>query len=754
MVVRLCPSCSGSGSRWLAPLRLTAVLILAACTTLGVPSHEARAQSRPLQITPIAPAAQARAGVYLLQNGQPEAALSLLRKALAADSTLYLSEHGAVAYWLGEAYARTDDSAAAQRTWRTGLHRLTHAGGFDVRLADAALRHLTPSRLRGHRLYAVDHYRRLLARVGPDTTDAVQAILRRRVAQIAPLLPDNVFAEVVHQSREAEPDAWSFRPEAGAALQAWWRGLDPFPKTPENERLEEHLTRLVRAEEHFRCPDTPSSLDARGEAHLRFGAPFKRHVLSYQDAEFFREVVRFGVPIPASGFPEGEIWTYPHIDDAAYYLFVEEDGTGCFQVARANDLLPSTLRFARGTSERGLNIAYSSLMALRSMYEELALYHADYAGRYQEIANYAGWQEMEATVARLGGSTGSTQQVTVGAGVGQTRVISTNPILGIAPPTEFVGQMVARAAREDATAARRRQEVLPPQYTALREGTPRLPVAVRTARTLTEDGATETKIYWGVRAEDVVLHNDSTTTPSTITVAATQSDSTHTPLARRSGRHRVGATPPDSSVGLVPSPLTLTAPAGRYHLSLQWTQYRRWTNTDGPLGDLGPKRRVAYTQLDSLRPLRATGRLEMSDVTVLSAPDTASAVPAALMGQATPYPFRTVSADTPLLLSFELYHLVPGPDGRTRYTIAYEVTGRTRRGWTRLFRGQDTQQTATETTVTGSTPRTTETILLDLSEIVRKEAQDVRVTVRVTDEETGTTATRSVDFVLTSDDAS
>lgn len=44
--------------------------------------------------------------------------------------------------------------------------------------------------------------------------------------------------------------------------------------------------------------------------------------------------------------------------------------------------------------------------------------------------------------------------------------------------------------------------------------------------------------------------------------------------------------------------------------------------------------------------------------------------------------------------------------------------------------------------------RTQDTIPLDLSQIERDEPKDVRVTVRVTDEVTGTTVSRTVDFVL------
>ena len=747
MPVRPRVSQSGPFSVWTTVLRALILLVLSTCVWAGMPLLFLHGQTPDLQIEPIAPSAQARAGIYLLQDDRPEAARPLLEGALDADSALTLSEHGAVAYWTGEAYARTGDSAAARRAWHTGVRQLRRAGRFDVRLADAYLQTLDAYRLRNERLRAVDQYRRVLGRVGPDTLAAVQSVFRRRMAQLAPLLPNDVFDRVVQPARDTEPDAWTFRAGAGDALQAWWRSLDPFPQTTENERLEEHLTRLVQAEQRFHCTDAPSRLDARGEAHLRFGPPYKRHDLNYEDGEFFREVFRFGVPIPASGFPEGEVWVYPQIDQAAHYLFVEEDGSDCFQVATTNDLLPTTLRYSRGNTERGLNIAYSSLMALRAIYQELALYHIDYGGRYQEIANYADWQEMEATIAQMGASGGSARRTTVGSGVGQTRIVSSDPMFGIPPPTDFVTTLMSRAAQEDRRTARRREEVLPRQYTALREDTPSLPVAVRTARFLNDDGTTRTELYWGLLGSEGVLRDDTTARPSTLTLAATQSDSTHTPMARRSSRYQLPSTPPDSGYGFVPPPLTFDAPSGPYHLNLQWTQYRRWAQIDNLMGEIGPKRRLTLTRIDSLRPLRAGGRLEMSDVKVLSAPD-ADAPPPLLQKQATPYPFQTVRKDTPLLLSFELYHLSRGPDDQTQYTIAYEVAGRTRRGWTRLFRGQDTQQTATETTVSGTDQRTEELILLDLSEIERDEAQDVRVTVRVTDEPSGATIARTVDFVL------
>ena len=201
----------------------------------------------------------------------------------------------------------------------------------------------------------------------------------------------------------------------------------------------------------------------------------------------------------------------------------------------------------------------------------------------------------------------------------------------------------------------------------------------------------------------------------------------------------------------MPEPLTFRGATDLYHLGLQWGQYQLWPTDASTPGKkrLGPQRRMATARADSLEPLRAEGpRVEMSDVKVLTLSDTTARTLAAATEQATPYPFRTLSADTPLLLSFEVYHLSYDADDRTRYTIAYEAEGATKRGWTRLFRGTDTQRTTTEMTREGTSPRTEETILLDLSRIERDEPQDVRVTVRITDEVTGRTVSRAVDFVL------
>ena len=715
-----------------------------------------------LRLQPLSPPAQARGGVQLMREGRPADARSFLEQALSADSTLSLPAHGAVAYWLGEAYARLGDSARARTTWHRGYEQLHAADRFDVRLADAYVRGLTRSQLQQDRLQAVDAYVELLGRTTPDTSEALRALFRRRVAQVAPLMPDAVFAQAVEGKRADEPATWALRPAAGDSLQAWWRGLDPFPDTPENERLEEHLTRLVHARNSFSCPERTSTLDQRGVVYLRFGAPYKRRELRYKDTDFFQEVFRFGVHISPDAFPTSEIWLYPQIDESGFYLFAEEGSSDCFQFARANDLFPSSLKQQKGKTERGLNYAYSALMAMKAVYRELALYHINFGNRYSKIANYADYQEMQATMAeaerRLGTDFGgSERQTTVGAGA-TSRTVTENPMMGVEAPNFFVSRIVSQARREDRAAAERRQENMPRQYTALRGNTPSLPVAVRTARFLNEEGSTRTEVYWGVPAAAAQLEPDEegeSSPPSMIRFSATQHNTDRTRTRRKQARHQLPARPASDQQMFVPPSVTFRGTSSQQHLSMQWTQYRLWQNEDGSVAGMGPKQRYTAGRVDSLGPLRPSGPApEMSDLKVLTLPDTSAATLANLTDEAVPYPFRRIGPDTPVLLSFEAYHLSYGDDDRTRYTLSYEVEGQTRRGWTRLFRGQDTQRTTTEMTRQGTERRTEEKIVVDLSRIEREEPQDVRVTVRVTDEVTGASVTRAADFVLQPSDGS
>lgn len=725
----------------------------------------AHAQIQVPDIETLSPSRQVEEGIRLLRDGRTQAAISMLGSALRVDSALTVPSHGAAAYWLGKAYKQAEQLEEARTTWQTGLRALRADGSFDVRLADAYLQQLTPEQLRGERLYAADIYATLLRRVGTDTSEAAQALFRRRISQLEPLMSDELLDRVIKEDRSTETSRWTFRPDAGPALAKWWRSLDPLPATDENERLEEHLMRLVHVQTEFSCSERMRALDDRGIVYLRFGAPYKQRALNYEDVDFFQEVYRFGVPVPPSGFPKSEIWLYTHIDESGYYLFAEEGSTDCFSISKANDLIPSNLTMQRPDTKRGLNIGYSAMMAMRAIYRELALYHINFSSRFTDIANYVGWQQMKASLAEAAERTGREYQgmagersTVVGAGVGQTRRVFSNTTLGYGSPNDFVARLTMRAERADREAAERREEAMPRQHTTLFEGAAHLPVAVRTARFLNTDGTTRTEIYWGVPVSGLRLDTEgdpSAEGPSLITFSAVQYNGHHQSRQQKNREYQVDVRGRDGAQRIVPPPVTFQGLTAPYHLGMQWEQYELWQRESSSAGipSLGRKRRIATARIDSLQPLRTEGpRVEMSDVKVMTLPDTSAQTLARPMEHGQPYPFRNLSTDTPLLLAFEVYHLTYGRNDRTRYTIAYEAEGVTRRGWTRLFRGNEIQSTSTEMTMEGSARRTRESILLDLAEINQGEPQTVRVTVRVTDEVTGSSVSRNVNFVLQPDD--
>lgn len=735
---------------------LVLLLLLLGSAQVGVAQQDrAPLQADPSAWTPRAPspAAQLAGAVEAIRIGDLGRAEALLTPALDANPALVTPESGSAAYWLGTVQRRTDRPARARTTWRTGMDALRDAGRFDVRLADAYLETLTPAALPGRRLDAVAVYADLLRRIRPNAPAGEQDVFRRHLARLEPMMPDDVFSTVVASERDDDPATWTLQPNAGERLTVWWRRLDPLPGTPENERLEEHVTRLVHATRHYSCAERTSGLDDRGQVYLRFGEPYKTRSISYADAGFIRDVYRFGVAVSESDFPDNDFWLYTHIDDAGYYLFAREPGD-CYAIAGAPDLLPPHLKTYRGTSERGLNIAYSAMKAMEYIYEVLALYHIDYSARYTEIANYAGFQEMQAAMSEAAEMTGGErpqfagqQEYVVGAGVGQTRRVYANTTMGIPPPNQFVRQMVSRAEMEEQQAERARRKAMPRQHTAvLPSSEEALPIRVRTARFLTADGATQAEVYWGLPAQALALED--TARASLVTFSAVRYDDAYRPQHTLRSDHVIPADLIREGRVLILPPERLPATTEVQHLGLQWMHFDA-EGTDRPRA--GTRRHLTTGRADSLAPLRAEGALEVSDVKVLAVRDTAEALLNPLEA-GIPYPFRAIRADRPMLLYLEVYHLTYAEDDRTRYTVAYEVEGRTRRGWTRLFRGQDTQRTATETTIRGTERRTQEAILLDLSELAAPRTQDVRVTVRVTDDVTGTTRARTVDFVLMGDE--
>lgn len=623
-------------------------------------------------------------------------------------------------------------------------------------LADAYLRTFGAEGLQGHREEAVWAYEVMMGRLGERVDQGGEDLLRRHAAQMALLVPDDELEHLINEGAEAAPETWSFREDAGKRLLRWWRSQDSVPATSENERLEEHIERAGYALRHYSDDGHVTGLDDRGRIYVQYGKPFNVHTLDFNETDFQKEVFRFGVPVSASDFPENEIWTYHHIDRAAYYIFVRDTGEH-YRLGDVRDLLPPRLREVGGESERRLNIAMSALAALRYIYEELSKLQGAFGPYYSRVDDYMMWQEEKEMMRSLGAREGfEGRQATVGEGQ-TSREVSWDPQIGIDPPNTVLQTTLSESASAEARLERERDERMPEHHTSVLDGKEELPIAMRTARFLEEEGTTDTEIYWAFPPGALAVSGD---------VEAQYRDSKywqagqylinvtgvgHDEDYRRGDINRERYVVEQSGSGgenlLALQSHIVSGNTGVYHIGLQWEQYLVDTEAGGV--DLGPQVKLSTRCIDSLQALSPNeGELEVSDLKPMMLPgESAFARGETLEEAAILFPFEQIASETPLLLYFEVYHLAFGEGDRTRYSVEYEVLRRRERGGlARLFRGPSEEGTSTEAQYRGESRTAREYIMIDLSEWGEAESSELQIVVRVTDEVTGQQKERSIRF--------
>lgn len=685
-----------------------------------------------------------KAGWQALQHDEPVQAESLLATVVSAQPGYVSAQHGAAAYWLGRAHERQEKPAAARRAWIEGQEALAERGVFDLPLADAYVQ-AAPTSLTGYdRSVAVDVYRQLLRHADSSLTATESSIVTRHAAQAALLMTDAERARITDNA--LHDTSWTFKSGAGTALLEWWRRHDPAPATAENERIEEHLSRVATAQAQYPHPERSTQMDDRGEMYVRYGPPYLQRKITYNDAGFALDVFRFGVNVSSFEFPKNEIWTYPQIHHGAYYIFVEDNDR--YYIGTSSDLLPSRLTNTFSNSERHLNRAVSALAAMEYVFRDLALYHADFGILYDKIANYANWQEMKATEYRATGRVpAGTRMQTVGAGIGQQRLVFSSPAFGIGMPSQFVQSTSIEQRTLDMQARRLRREVMPVQATDLFSDLEPMTISTRTARFLEPNGRTRTEVYWGTRTRELQLDEDDADKNSLIKLTAVSYDTDYTRRGAKDKWYSVDAAPGVSGL-VVPGVFSINGMSGTYHLGLQWEQYT--ADVRGARVALDEQLRIATQRVDTLSALSAApDQLEMSDLRPML-PGEDFLARGASPEAATPYPFEEIAADASLVLYFELYHLGFGSDDQTRYTVEYDVMRQAERNRiARLFRGNKEDRTTASTTYEGDARRTEEQILIDLSEWPEDESGTLTVTVRITDEVTGQQIERAIDFAVT-----
>jgi len=406
----------------------------------------------------------------------------------------------------------------------------------------------------------------------------------------------------------------------GNALIYWWRQQDPLPATLQNERLEEHLSRIMFARRKYIDPNDIRGFDDRGEIYLRLGKPFRQKSISLYSYSLIRPyTVRL---------PDNEFWVYTHVHDQAHYLFLQRTKKQPFTLGYAIDLLPTELRNGRRKTDL-------LLATVEEIYAQLALEHPEYGRVYDTVNNYL-----------------------------------TLPPYGAASPYQFAQSTLEQAEADEEQHYWSRQKIVPVVFSNVWDNVGTLQPALRWARFLTSEGTTRTELYWSLEHRDLRPrrrlvnalkkegHKPSKQYLLSMSVAKKSSD--YTTQYIDSKRYLVAV---DREGTVAPMTFAVEGDSVLFHLGIQWSQ--QWTKkATGEELLPGAMLKIGVQTIDSLATLNNEGHaLEMSDIKPLVFSG----------GTYTPYPFARLSFDTPLSLYFELYHLTFGSDDRTQYTIEYSV---------------------------------------------------------------------------------
>ena len=678
-----------------------------------------------------------REGVSVAKEEKYEEAVRRLQLVVATDPGFYLDAEGSAAYWLGAAHAALGQMSAAHEAWREGLEGLAEKNMFELRLADAFVRSVFEHRDQTSYEKAAFAYLAILERAGEPLPEADGEIVRRHVAQMLPILTDEERDRVVEGKTGPQLQGLRLRSGSGAFLSTWWRGQDPLPASALNERVAEHLARVAYAVTNFSFDGSPAGFDDRGKAYVRYGPPYAKHSILVDVSRATQVLRENAYPMPGALIsPMNEFWTYRHVDDLIYYMFVLRGGR--YQEGSPEDLVPEDLMDAhkrRGVGHTdpatlsnpgGIQAPANQVMAealfelRKSLYAQLALYHPAFERQVEELE----YQESDIRATEFGDS----------------RAVSASA-LSFVNGTEARFELLAREA------ARRREEEAPRAFSRIDDALEKLPVAHRIARFLDEDGSTRTEVYWSHVPGSLTISKKlrKRTLPSAappperylVEMVVNLNSEDYRKRVPTGLRYLAEDLPPGA-----PAPVQmLEVTGGRqpYHLTMQWDEYL--TDEQGEEPGRGAYLRTGVARYVNLTPLNGDPfTLEMSDLKPVYIEEEGSIKQLQNADDPTasvPYPFTTLRPDMALGLEFEVYHLAFGEDDRVHYAVEYEVVVDPER------RGE--KRTSAHTAYSGASTTAKEFIGVDLREL---DEGPLRIIVRIIDEVNGRSVERALDFNL------
>lgn len=175
---------------------------------------------------------------------------------------------------------------------------------------------------------------------------------------------------------EKDKANWKKTPDRISFLRDFWLSRDPSPKTPENERIQEHWRRIAHAHKYFHTPSAQAPYDDRGEIYIKYGEP---HYRFQNTGDMQLAENRIGAPIY-----QNESWTYDvainNNNDGMIFDFANVSGYGFSRIRDLTDAMngpvsPSLLK-AMYNDRADVNFAYYGMIgsALSTNLSDLYFY--------------------------------------------------------------------------------------------------------------------------------------------------------------------------------------------------------------------------------------------------------------------------------------------------------------------------------------------------------------------------------------------
>jgi GWxTD domain-containing protein len=637
------------------------------------------------------------------------------------------NEEGSVWFWLGKvAYAQKKEEPALQ-IYLSGLEKLKENSLFDPFLGEAFMQLVIQLEKKTYYEQVSETFYQLLE------TEPREELLNRLYEQC-------VFLFSEREQSEAEQFLKSNQSSANVSriLLKFWRASDPTPATILNERLIEHLQRVEYATKHY-----PAGLvrgfDDRGMIYVKLGTPSGVASAGVTATDARRNY----------NFLPHEVWFYEFIAPELHFPFVH------LQDKRAYVLVDGIEKAITGGG-------VSSLWRTYIKREEVPSSEGSYRGINQETP------ELDRRLLFY-------KRLAVSSSIFYNRVLQLEDILtkmaadDSPKPLSYWNKFaVDRMTFLDQEAASFRSRTTPEVLGDPLPDIEPLPIFVRTARFLEEDGRTRLEVYLGL------LKNDLGLKPSApqlqldtlfVKIAAAVED---TSLRPTSTAHRQlvvfdegGEPPPNNqSAGrhLLLEQLALNTELSDFFVSGQvesWlaTLDRGLTSQDSltPILNL---RSQAMIKLGAFRTEQQkafrfeSGSLLLSDLQLSSQIIPAADHPTPNKGElyVAPYPFQRVDRQKQLFIYFEIYGLRLSPEATTRYRIGYEAAElKSKQSLAAriksLLGGRERSEVALESEYEGASANSREWIALDLSALSPGE---ITLTVTVKDLISGESTKRAI----------